>query len=147
MESYTPPSPFQTFSIAPQLLSRGKTSTRLVRTEHINSGVQVVAEGGETNLHAHSSQDEIWFVLSGAATFYTEGNAIVAKLAKHQENLVEMIGRGIVGIDKQGDVGFLFSKSIRHAHPFIRFSHERSLARRRAMATSRRTACLSLNRG
>jgi mannose-6-phosphate isomerase-like protein (cupin superfamily) len=88
MDSSTPPSPFQTFSVAPQLLKHGKTSTRLVRTDHLNSGVQVVAEGGETNLHAHSSQDEIWFVLSGAATFYTEGDAIVARLGKHDGLLI-----------------------------------------------------------
>jgi mannose-6-phosphate isomerase-like protein (cupin superfamily) len=86
--STTPPSPFQTFSVVPQPLKHGKTSTRLVRTDHINSGVQVVAEGGETNLHAHSSQDEIWFVLSGAATFYTEGDAVVATLGKHEGLLI-----------------------------------------------------------
>jgi mannose-6-phosphate isomerase-like protein (cupin superfamily) len=88
MKSDTPPSPFQTFTVAPQLLKHGKTSTRLVRTDHINSGVQVVAEGGERNLHAHTSQDEIWFVMSGIATFYTEGNAVVARLAKHQGLLI-----------------------------------------------------------
>ena len=79
---------FQTFAVAPQLLKHGKTSTRLVRTDHINSGVQVVADGGETNLHAHTSQDEIWFVLSGAATFYTEGDEVVAKLSKHEGLLI-----------------------------------------------------------
>jgi mannose-6-phosphate isomerase-like protein (cupin superfamily) len=79
---------FQTFAVAPQLLKHGKTSTRLVRTEHLNSGVQVVADGGETNLHAHTSQDEIWFVLSGAATFYTEGDAVVATLGQHQGLLI-----------------------------------------------------------
>jgi mannose-6-phosphate isomerase-like protein (cupin superfamily) len=88
MHSETSSHGFETFSVTPQLLKTGKTSTRLVRTEHLNSGVQVVAEGGETNLHAHSSQDEIWFVLSGAATFYTEGDAIVARLGKHQGLLI-----------------------------------------------------------
>jgi mannose-6-phosphate isomerase-like protein (cupin superfamily) len=80
--------PFQTFAVRPQLLKQGKTSTRLVRTDHLNSGVQVVASGGETNLHAHSSQDEIWFVLSGEATFYTEGDAVVARLRKHDGLLI-----------------------------------------------------------
>jgi len=79
---------FQTFAVAPQLLKRGKTSTRLVKTEHLNSGVQVVADGGETNLHAHSSQDEIWFVLSGSATFYTEGDTVVASLGPHEGLLI-----------------------------------------------------------
>ena len=88
MESDVASSPFQTFAVEPQLLKHGKTSTRLVRTDHINSGVQIVAEGGETNLHAHTSQDEIWFVLSGSATFYTEGDAIVARLGAHQGLLI-----------------------------------------------------------
>jgi mannose-6-phosphate isomerase-like protein (cupin superfamily) len=79
---------FQTFEVRPQLLKEGKTSTRLVHTDHLNSGVQVVAKGGETNLHAHSSQDEIWFVLSGEATFYTEGDRVVAKLGKHDGLLI-----------------------------------------------------------
>jgi mannose-6-phosphate isomerase-like protein (cupin superfamily) len=74
--------------VKPQLLNHGKTSTRLVRTDHLNSGVQVVAEGGETNLHAHSSQDEIWFVLEGEAVFYTEGDRVVARLGKHQGLLI-----------------------------------------------------------
>ncbi len=79
---------FQTFAVAPQALKHGKTSTRLVRTEHLNSGVQVVADGGETNLHAHTSQDEIWFVLSGAATFYTQDDAVVATLGQHEGLLI-----------------------------------------------------------
>ena len=79
---------FQTFAVEPQLLQHGKTSARLVHTDHLNSGVQVVANGGETNLHAHSSQDEIWFVLGGEATFYTEGDTIVAKLGKHEGLLI-----------------------------------------------------------
>jgi mannose-6-phosphate isomerase-like protein (cupin superfamily) len=88
MDTSSTPSPFQTFAVAPQLLKHGKTSTRLVRTDHLNSGVQVVAEGGETNLHAHSSQDEIWFVLSGSATFYTTGDLVVASLGKHEGLLI-----------------------------------------------------------
>jgi mannose-6-phosphate isomerase-like protein (cupin superfamily) len=88
MQSSDAPAPFQTFAVKPQLLEEGKTSTRLVRTDHLNSGVQVVARGGETNLHAHSSQDEIWFVLSGEATFYTEGDRIVARLGKHDGLLI-----------------------------------------------------------
>jgi mannose-6-phosphate isomerase-like protein (cupin superfamily) len=88
MQSDVAPGEFQTFAVKPQLLQHGKTSTRLVRTDHLNSGVQVVANGGETNLHAHSSQDEIWFVLSGEATFYTEGDRIVARLGQHEGLLI-----------------------------------------------------------
>jgi mannose-6-phosphate isomerase-like protein (cupin superfamily) len=88
MDSNSTPNQFQTFAVAPQLLKTGKTSTRLVRTDHLNSGVQVVAQGGETNLHAHSSQDEIWFILSGSATFYTEGDEVVARLGQHEGLLI-----------------------------------------------------------
>jgi mannose-6-phosphate isomerase-like protein (cupin superfamily) len=88
MQTTDAPGQFQTFEVKPQLLKEGKTSTRLVRTDHLNSGVQVVAQGGETNLHAHSSQDEIWFVLSGEATFYTEGDRLVARLGKHDGLLI-----------------------------------------------------------
>src|SRR5579872_1723829 len=88
VETASVPAPFQTFSVSPELLKHGKTSTRLVRTDHLNSGVQVVAEGGETNLHAHSSQDEIWFVLEGVAAFYTEGEQLVARLGRHQGLLI-----------------------------------------------------------
>ena len=88
MDSSDVLAPFQTFSVKPQYLTHGKTSTRLVRTDHLNSGVQVVADGGETNLHAHSSQDEIWFVLEGEAAFYTEGERLVARLGKHEGLLI-----------------------------------------------------------
>src|SRR5690348_18514661 len=88
MDTRSAPEPFQSFAVTPQLLKQGKTSTRLVKTEHLNSGVQVVADGGETNLHAHSSQDEIWFVLSGAATFYTEGDTVVARIGQHEGLLI-----------------------------------------------------------
>ncbi len=88
METNDSQAQFQTFAVNPQLLKEGKTSTRLVHTDHLNSGVQVVAQGGETNLHAHSSQDEIWFVLSGEATFYTVGDAVVARLGKHEGMLI-----------------------------------------------------------
>ena len=88
MDAPSVESPFQTFEVAPQRLEQGKTSTRLVRTEFLNSGVQVIAQGGETNLHAHSRSDEIWFVLEGEATFYGEGDRVVANLRPHQGLLI-----------------------------------------------------------
>ena len=88
MAALTTASPFQTFEVAPQLLEQGKTSTRLVRTEFLNAGVQVIANGGETNLHAHSRSDEIWFVLNGEATFYGEGDTVVANLKRNQGLLI-----------------------------------------------------------
>ena len=55
----------------PDLAGSPKKSTMLGRTDHLGVVVQVVSkEGGETNLHAHSAQDALWFVLAGRARFY-----------------------------------------------------------------------------
>lgn len=71
---------FQTFQIHPQLLEYGKTSTRLARTDLLSATVQVIASGGETNLHAHGGEDATWIVLQGSARFYTTDNEVVATL-------------------------------------------------------------------
>ncbi len=81
-------SPYQKFTVRPQLLESGKQSHRLARNHDVSMGVQVVAKGGETNLHAHSGADEIWYVLAGEATFYGEGDAIIATLSKNEGLLI-----------------------------------------------------------
>ncbi len=75
---------FKPFKIHPQLLDYGKTSNSLVRGEVISCGVQVIAEGGETNLHAHKGNEAIWIVLNGAATFYTTEERVVTKLGQYE---------------------------------------------------------------
>ena len=48
-----------------------KRNTRVAGSGLISVNVQLVSrEGGETNLHAHSGQDAVWFVLAGRAKFY-----------------------------------------------------------------------------
>jgi mannose-6-phosphate isomerase-like protein (cupin superfamily) len=42
--------------------------------------VQVIAGGGETNLHAHTAEDAVWLVLSGRARFYTTNDELVGDL-------------------------------------------------------------------
>ncbi len=55
----------------PDLAGSPKRSSMLANSGLISVNVQVVSrEGGETNLHAHSGQDAVWFVLSGRAKFY-----------------------------------------------------------------------------
>ena len=81
-------SAFKKFEIKPQLLKSGKTSSRLAGTDILSCGVQVVASGGETNLHAHNAQDAIWLVLDGKAKFYTTGDEVVAELGKHEALLI-----------------------------------------------------------
>lgn len=84
-----PLSRFQHFTVKPRLLESGKTVTELVKGKAaISCGVQVIADGGETNLHSHKGNDAIWFVLQGAATFYTTENRVVATVHKHEGLLI-----------------------------------------------------------
>ena len=77
-------SAYKKFTVHPQLLETGKQSHNLYRNRQVSCGVQVVAKGGETNLHAHSGVDEVWYVLSGEATFYGEGDEVLAKVGKNE---------------------------------------------------------------
>ena len=66
----------------------GKVHSFLARSDILSCGVQLVTEGGETNLHAHANNDGLWFVLSGRAKFYGEGDAVIAELGKHEGILI-----------------------------------------------------------
>jgi mannose-6-phosphate isomerase-like protein (cupin superfamily) len=81
-------SAFKTFQVRPQLLESGKKVTMLAKTDILSCGVQVVASGGETNLHAHMADDAIWLVLGGRARFYTTDDALVAELGKNEALLI-----------------------------------------------------------
>lgn len=84
---------FEVFEIKPQIVSKGKKSQRLARTDMIGASVQVAAEGGETNMHSHPHTDSVWIVLEGEATFYGAGEGgsdkVAAKLQKHQGLLLK----------------------------------------------------------
>jgi mannose-6-phosphate isomerase-like protein (cupin superfamily) len=79
---------FETFEINPQIVTKGKKSFKLARTDLIGATVQVVAQGGENNLHAHPATDSVWIVLDGEVTFYGEGDKVVAKLERYQGLLI-----------------------------------------------------------
>ncbi len=84
MANEDPIEKFQQFAVKPQLLESGKSVQSLANSGIISCGVQVIAGGGETNLHAHKGNDAIWFVLQGAASFYTTEDRLVATLQKHE---------------------------------------------------------------
>jgi mannose-6-phosphate isomerase-like protein (cupin superfamily) len=67
---------------------RGKGMTYLTKTDVVGLSVQRVAEGGETNLHAHPGTDGIWFVLSGRARFYDGEDTVACELGPHEGVLV-----------------------------------------------------------
>jgi mannose-6-phosphate isomerase-like protein (cupin superfamily) len=83
-----PKNGFEVYKINPQIVAKGKNVTELVRTDLIRANVQVVTDGGETNLHAHTGMDATWTVLQGAATFYGKGDEVIAKLEKHEGILI-----------------------------------------------------------
>jgi len=84
VEERVTPAPFKFAKIHPQLLEEGKSLEMLLRGEVVNFMVQVLASGGETNLHSHSGSEEIWLVLSGQATFYTTGDEIAGVMNKNE---------------------------------------------------------------
>ncbi|MEE8517578.1 MAG: cupin domain-containing protein [Dehalococcoidia bacterium] len=63
----------QKFSLVGQeLLSQGRTTDVLARTDMTIVTAKVYAEGGENALHAHAHQDHGFFVVAGEATFHDE---------------------------------------------------------------------------
>jgi quercetin dioxygenase-like cupin family protein len=77
--------PFQIEKVRPPLVSRGKTSQRLVNAGNLGVSVQVVAsDSGETNLHSHPNSDSAWMVLGGKAKFYTVNNRLLGELGKNE---------------------------------------------------------------
>ena len=67
--------PFQTFDLHLPLLERGKVTTTLAATDILACTAQVAQDGGENVLHFHRGEDQIFFVLGGEATFYTDAEA------------------------------------------------------------------------
>ena len=69
---------------SPAELTKPKSIARLCRSDIIYSTVQILREGGENNLHAHSAQDGVWIVLKGRARFYGKDDGLLAELAPLQ---------------------------------------------------------------
>ena len=85
MTAIEAPAPFKVGKVRPPLVSKGKITMSITRSEMLGVGVQVVApDGGETNLHSHPGIDSAWMVLDGEATFYGEGDRVVAELGKNE---------------------------------------------------------------
>jgi mannose-6-phosphate isomerase-like protein (cupin superfamily) len=78
----------QVFRYESREIDRGKSTTWLCRSDILSGMVQVVKDGGETNLHAHPNNDGFWMVLSGRARFYGEGDVLLADLGKFEGILI-----------------------------------------------------------
>jgi mannose-6-phosphate isomerase-like protein (cupin superfamily) len=73
-------------------ITKDKTIARLCRSDIMYASVQVIAKGGENNMHAHTAQDGFWMVLKGRAKFYGEGDVLVAEVGPNEG---VMVPRGV----------------------------------------------------
>jgi mannose-6-phosphate isomerase-like protein (cupin superfamily) len=71
-----------TFRIDPELLETGKQTTLLAETDLLTCAVMVSTHGGENYLHAHPDLDQLFVVLNGQATFYTEVDQVGAVIGQ-----------------------------------------------------------------
>lgn len=69
-------------------ITKDKTIARLCRSDIMYASVQVIARGGENNMHAHSAQDGFWMVMKGRAKFYGEGDVLIAELGPNEGVLI-----------------------------------------------------------
>ena len=82
------PARFEVFEVRPELLAAGKKTTPLAASDILSAYVQVAQHGGENYLHHHAGEDQIFLVLQGEATFYTEGNRVAAVLHRNEGMLM-----------------------------------------------------------
>jgi len=76
------------FNYDPPTADKPKKIVWLARTDRLFAAIQVIASGGETNLHSHSHLDGLWFVLRGKARFYSDETTIHCELGPQQGVLV-----------------------------------------------------------
>lgn len=68
----------------PEEIKSRRALVPIVRSDIMMAMIQVIKEGGEQSLHAHSNLDGFWFVLGGRARFYGERDELIAELGKHE---------------------------------------------------------------
>jgi mannose-6-phosphate isomerase-like protein (cupin superfamily) len=69
-------------------VAAGKAFVKLCRTDRMVGFVQVIAKGGENNLHAHRHADGLWFVLSGRVRFYGAEERVIGEFGRHEGVLI-----------------------------------------------------------
>jgi mannose-6-phosphate isomerase-like protein (cupin superfamily) len=60
----------EVFSIRTPLLSAGRTTNFVARSDMMSVAIKVYAEGGENAAHCHATEDHAFIILEGEATFY-----------------------------------------------------------------------------
>jgi mannose-6-phosphate isomerase-like protein (cupin superfamily) len=69
-------------------LKNGKAVIKLCQTDRMIGIMQVVAKGGETNLHSHPNLDGMWMVMSGRVRFYGPENKVIGEYGRYEGVLV-----------------------------------------------------------
>jgi mannose-6-phosphate isomerase-like protein (cupin superfamily) len=67
---------------------RKRVAQVLCRSDVLFGAVSVIRSGGENNLHSHAKLDGFWFVLRGAARFYTTDDELLAELGPEEGILI-----------------------------------------------------------
>lgn len=68
----------------PEVLDAPKKHVHLVRSGVLGFNIQVLKDGGETNLHAHAGEDAAWFVLGGRVRFYDTEERVAFEAGRHE---------------------------------------------------------------
>jgi mannose-6-phosphate isomerase-like protein (cupin superfamily) len=66
----------------------GRKHFYLFKTDRAVSEIQVFEKGAKNSLHFHASEDGVWIVLGGKATFYGEGDRVMGELEPFQGLLI-----------------------------------------------------------
>lgn len=66
----------------PTEYKRKKVSVRLAQTDLVRASIQVIKEGGENNLHYHSTVDGMFTVISGRVRFYGPGDKVLGEFGR-----------------------------------------------------------------
>ncbi len=78
----------------PESVERGKGFIRLGRSPLIKGVVQVVKKnGGENNLHYHTTVDTFWMVLKGCCRFYGPGDVVIGEFGPNEGTITPRFSR------------------------------------------------------
>lgn len=78
----------------PDAITAAKGRVNLGKSELIRSVVQIVKKnGGENNLHYHTSVDTFWMVLKGRARFYGPGDRLIGEFGPQEGTITPRYSR------------------------------------------------------
>lgn len=78
------PAPDGVFELRTPLLKQGITTNTRAKTDHLEICIKVYADGGENEMHRHTSDDHAFVVLSGKAVFHVGSDDNVKVINKFQ---------------------------------------------------------------